>query len=310
MSCKEGRYAQDELSLSHPQSRLNPGTPRGHPRRVRRVDVDLDLPSGRIRARRWGADGAPLLLCIHGLSANLSGFTYLAERLSSRDRQGVAIDLRGRGRSEVTPSGSYGLENHARDILDVAAALGVDEFDLAGWSLGALISMRVALRDGARVRSVTLIDHAGPSDAAALAPIRSGLGRLDAVVPTPDAYLQAIRVVGVIDPWSPFWDAYYTYELEQLPDGSWSPSTSRAAAEEDLNQEWPSDWSDHWRALTMPTVLVRALKPLNGALLVPDHAVEALLATNPAIRVAETPESNHFTCIVDPATLAAIEETL
>ncbi len=274
------------------------------------MDIDLNLPSGRIRARRWGAEGAPLLLCVRGLSANLCGFTDVAEHLASPDRQVVAIDLRGRGRSEITPPGSYGVENHARDILDVATAFGANEFDLAGWSLGALIAMRVALRDGDRLRTVTLIDHAGPADAAALAPIRDGLARLDAVVPAPDAYLEAVRAGGVIDPWSPFWDAYYTYELRQLPDGLWSPSTSRAAAEEDLYQEWPNDWRDHWRALTMPTVLVRAMKPLNGALIVPDRAVEALAATNPAVRVVQTPESNHFTCILDPVTLTAMQEIL
>lgn len=272
------------------------------------MDIDVELPAGRIRARQWGADGAPLLLCVHGLSANLCGFTDLAERLAGSDRRVVAIDLRGRGRSEVTPAGTYGLENHARDVLAVATALGAAEFDLVGWSLGALISMRVALRDGDRLRSVTLIDHTGPVDAAGLAPIRAGLNRLDAVVPTPDAYLRTIRDGGVITPWSPFWDAYYTYELEQLPDGSWHPSTSRAAAEEDLHHGWPRDWSEHWRALTMPTLMVRAMKPLNGALIVPDHAIAALAATNPAVRVVETPESNHFTCIVDPVTVAAIQE--
>lgn len=274
------------------------------------MDFDLSLPSGRIRARRWGAEGAPLLLCIHGLSANLCGFTYLAERLAGPHRQVVAIDLRGRGRSEVTPPGTYGLDNHARDVVDVATTLGADQFDVAGWSLGALISMRVALRDGDRLSSVTLIDHAGPSDAAALVPIRAGLDRLDAVVPTPDAYLQAVRTDGVIDPWSEFWDGYYAYELEQLDDGSWWASTSRAAAEEDLYQDWPSDWSEHWRALTMPTLLVRALKPLNGGLIVPDRAVDGLLAANPAVRVVETPDSNHFTCIVDPVTLGAIDDVL
>lgn len=274
------------------------------------MDVDLNLPSGRLRARKWGADGSPLLLCIHGLSANLSGFTYLAECLAGPDRQVVAIDLRGRGRSQVTAPGSYGLDNHARDIVDVAGELGADRFDLVGWSLGALISMRVALRDGARLRTITLIDHAGPTDAAALAPIRAGLARLDAVVPTPDAYLAAIRAGGVIDPWSPFWDAYYRYELEEQADGSWRPSTSRAAAEEDLNQIWPKDWSGHWRALTMPTVLIRALKRLNGALIVPDHAVVGLLATNPTVGVREIPDSNHFTCMVDPATVRAVEEIL
>jgi pimeloyl-ACP methyl ester carboxylesterase len=272
------------------------------------MDLDLDLPAGRIRARRWGPRGAPLLLCIHGLSANLTAFTYLADHLASRDRQVVSMDLRGRGRSEVTPPGSYGLDNHARDVIEVASALGADKFDLAGWSLGALIVMRVALRDGARLRTVTLIDHAGPSDAAALAPIRAGLARLDAVVPAPEQYIEAVRAAGVVDPWSPFWDAYYSYELERRPDGTWSPSTSRAAAEEDLYQEWPDDWSDHWRALTMPTVLVRATQPLNGALVVPNSAVEGMRAANPAVRVVETPQSNHFTCVVDPITLAAIEQ--
>jgi pimeloyl-ACP methyl ester carboxylesterase len=274
------------------------------------VDFDLSLPSGRIHARRWGAENAPLLLCVHGLSANLCAFAYLAERLAGSDRQVVAIDLRGRGRSEVTPPGTYGLDNHARDILAVATALGADEFDLAGWSLGALISMRVALRDGARLRSVTLIDHAGPSDAAALAPIRDGLARLDFVAPTLDAYLEDVRAAGVVDPWSEFWDAYYTYELKQLDDRSWHSSTSRAAAEEDLYQDWPNDWTNHWQALTMPTLLVRAMRPLNGALIVPDRAVEALVATNPAVRVVETPDSNHFTCMADPVTVMAIEELL
>lgn len=276
-------------------------------RNVRLADFDVDLSSGRVRARRWGTDGAPLLLCVHGLSANLSAFTYLAEQVSGDDRQVVAIDLRGRGRSEVTPPGSYGLDNHADDILDIADALGADEFDLAGWSLGAMVAMRIALRDKARLRSVTLIDHAGPSNPATAVPIRSGLARLDAIVRTPEAHLHAIRGAGVIDRWSPFWDAYYTYELEQLSDGSWSPSTSRAAAEEDLYRLWRNDWNTHWRALTMPTVLVRALRPLNGAIFVPDYVVEQLHAVNPAVKVVDVQGSNHFTCIVDPATLAALK---
>ena len=60
----------------------------------------------------------------------------------------------------------------------------------------------------------------------------------------------------------------------------------------------------------MPTALVRALNPLNGALIVPDRAVAALVATNPKVRVVETPDSNHFTCIVDRLTATAMEEIL
>ncbi|WP_231737621.1 alpha/beta hydrolase [Mycobacterium sp. IS-1742] len=274
------------------------------------MDFDLDLPSGRVRTRSWGADDAPILLCVHGISANLTAFSHLAERLAGPDRRVVAFDLRGRGRSEITPPGSYGLDSHARDVLAVADALGAEAVDLAGWSLGALIAMRVARDHGARVRSLSLIDHIGPAQRAALGPVREGFARLDASVAAPADYLDSVRAAGVVDPWTPFWDEHHTYELAEQPDGTWRPTTSRAAAEEDLYQRWPTDWTDHWRALTMPTVVVRAMRPLGGAVLIGDDAIDALRATNPAIRIVDTPDSNHFTCIVDPRTVEAVESVL
>ncbi|MFS0896354.1 alpha/beta hydrolase [Mycolicibacterium litorale] len=273
------------------------------------MDTDFQLPSGRVRVRSWGADDAPILLCVHGISANLTAFCVLAERLAGPDRRVVAFDLRGRGRSEITPPGTYGLDSHASDVLAVADALGAETVDLAGWSLGALIAMRVARDNGARLRSVALIDHIGPAQAAALAPVRAGFARLDAAVPTPAAYLDGVRSAGVVDRWTPFWEDHHRYELAEQPDGTWRPTTSRAAAEEDLFQRWPTDWTDHWRALTMPTVAIRAIRPLNGAVLISEDAVAAMRSTNPAIRVVDV-DSNHFTCIVDPATVDAVGTAL
>lgn len=270
----------------------------------------MALPSGRVRARRWGAADAPLLLCVHGLSANLTAYDYLGEELASADRQVVAFDLRGCGRSEVTPPGSYGLDDRVDDVLALADALGTQRFDLAGWSLGSLIAMRVALRAGSRLRSVALIDHAGPANKEALGPVRSGLDRLDAVVESPAAYLRLVRSISAIAPWSKFWDDFYSYELQQRPDGSWTPSTSRAAAEEDLRQRWPRDWSEHWRALTMPTVLIRAVGTHYGVPLVPAAAVEELREVNPLVRVVETPDSGHDTCMHDPVTAQAMAALL
>ncbi|OBB62006.1 alpha/beta hydrolase [Mycobacterium sp. 852013-51886_SCH5428379] len=274
------------------------------------TDLDLALPSGRVRVRTWGADEAPLLLCVHGISANLTAFTHLAEQLAGPRRRVAAFDLRGRGRSEVTLAGSYGLDAHTRDVFDVATALGADTFDVAGWSLGALIAMQAAVDDGARLRSVALIDHIGPAQAAALAPVREGFARLEAAVGSPAEYLDSVRAAGVIDHWTSFWDEHYTYELAELPDGMWQPTSSRAAAEEDLFQRWPRDWSDYWRALRMPTVAVRAAKPLNGVALIADDAVHALHTVNPAVRVVDAPDSNHFTCVTDPVTVAAIAQNL
>ena len=79
-------------------------------------DFDIPLGSGRLRVRWWGAADAPAVVCVPGLSANLCGFDRLAERLGGDMLQLVAIDLRGRGRSEVTGAGRYGWRSHARDV--------------------------------------------------------------------------------------------------------------------------------------------------------------------------------------------------
>jgi len=85
-------------------------------------DSDIRLQSGRLRVRRWGAAGARAVVCVPGLSANVCGFDRLAERLAGDTLQLVAVDLRGRGRSEVTGAGTYGWRNHARDVLGFADA--------------------------------------------------------------------------------------------------------------------------------------------------------------------------------------------
>jgi pimeloyl-ACP methyl ester carboxylesterase len=102
-------------------------------------DADIPLASGRLRVRRWGAADAPAVVCVPGLLANLCGFDRLAERLVGDTRQFVAIDLRGRGRSEVTGPGTYGWRHHARDVLGVADAVGAPSFAVIGQSSGAAI---------------------------------------------------------------------------------------------------------------------------------------------------------------------------
>ena len=128
------------------------------------------LPSGRVRARRWGPADAPLLLCVPGLSANVTAFSGLADHLAGDDRQLVAFDLRGCGHSDVTPPGTYGVAGHADDAVAVADALGAAEFDAVGWSMGALILMEVARRHPVDLSRVAVAGlSAGASMAALLA---------------------------------------------------------------------------------------------------------------------------------------------
>ena len=160
-------------------------------------DSDIPLKSGRLRVRRWGAADAPAVVCVPGLSANLCGFDRLAERLAGDTLQFVVIDLRGRGRSEVTGAGTYGWRNHARDVLDVADAVGARSFAIIGQSSGAAIAMTCAHLDPSRVERLVLVDLVGSPDERAAVPVVASVSRLGMVYPSAQAAIALIKQIGI-----------------------------------------------------------------------------------------------------------------
>jgi pimeloyl-ACP methyl ester carboxylesterase len=256
-------------------------------------EFDLDLASGRVHAQRFGEPDAPLVLAVHGLSANMHGFDYLAPLLlADGERQVVAVDLRGRGGSESTAPGTYGLESQARDMFEVATLLGQDRFDWVGWSLGALIGILAARLEPQRIRRLGLIDHGGRSDERAIAAVFAGLNRLDLDVPTADEYVTQVEAVSPIRPFTDFWRRYYAYEFGR---------TSKEACLEDGRDAAGQDWPQAWPYLTMPVALVRSTQPLNGGLVVPDDVAAAFASAVPTLTVTDV-DADHFTVMThEPA---------
>jgi pimeloyl-ACP methyl ester carboxylesterase len=267
---------------------------------------DLQLTSGRVRVSRSGESTAPWVILLHGLSAHLHSFDYLAASLANKNLQLVAVDLRGRGQSEISPAGSYGMEAHARDVLEIADMLGAKQFDLIGWSMGALIGIVVANLAPQRVKKLVLIDHAGKMDASPTEKIIQGLNRLDVVVRQPADYLDAIRLAGTITPWSPFWDHYYQYELGPVA-GGFQPTTDKAACLEDLHDLMKTDFQPLWKNLTMPTLLIRCLKPVSNGFIVPESERDLIRQIAPALTVAEF-DFDHYKIMESAEALHAIEQ--
>ena len=247
---------------------------------------DLSLTSGRVRVSRHGSAQAPLVILVHGLSAHMHSFDTIIEKLADQNLQLVAVDLRGRGRSEITPAGTYGLDAHSRDVLEIASLLGAEQFDLIGWSMGALIGIGIANLAPQRLRRLVLIDHAGKMDAGPVEKIRKGLERLDVIVDRPSTYLDAMRLAGSISPWSSFWDNYYRYELGPYQQG-FKPTTSKMACTEDLNELMRVDFSVLWKNLTMPALLIRCLIPIADGYIVPASERDQLQLAVPSITIAE-----------------------
>lgn len=272
------------------------------------VELTLDLPSGRFRAHSFGPEGGRLTLCVHGLSANSRSFDFLGQELASEDRRVVAIDLRGRGFSEITGPGTYGWHHHARDLLLAATHLGAERFDYLGHSMGAFIGMEVATMAPERVESLVLIDAVGVPEAASLVPILAAVQRLGSVHADADAYVAKVRSLGTIAPWGPVWETHYRYDLIAASGGV-RPRTDHAAVLEDIAYAATQQPRDHWSHLTMRTLLVRSGLPLGTGFIVSAADRAEFLRVAPRGEAVDV-EANHYGVIAHPRTAAAIRSFL
>ena len=280
-------------------------------------EFDLQLPSGRVRAKRHGSKDAPLVVGIPGLSANLVSFDFTGERLAGDDLQLVALDLRGRGLSEVTGPGTYGWINHAADVFAAADALGAAKFSVIGHSMGGAVAMTMARQDGARLEKVVLVDILGAPDVRAAGPIAAAVARLGAVYPSVEGYLELVRAIGTVEPWSEYWERYFRYELKETEGGVTARSNAAAVLEDSafgggaLSFGTDSTIYSLWKYLTMPALLVRAQREILAGFghIVTAEDAERFQREVPAARVVEG-DANHYSGATSEATVAAIKEFL
>jgi pimeloyl-ACP methyl ester carboxylesterase len=109
-------------------------------------------------AYRDMGDGAPVIL-VHGLfsSAYVNWVKFgTAAQLVDAGYRVIMPDLRAHDASEAPQSAEfYGPDVLAEDLEDLVAHLGLDEFDLGGFSLGSRTSVRAVVR-GMRPRRLML----------------------------------------------------------------------------------------------------------------------------------------------------------
>jgi pimeloyl-ACP methyl ester carboxylesterase len=263
---------------------------------------EVPVRHGFLCARRFGTQG-PLAICIPGLSANSRSFDAIAGALD----QAVAVDLRGRGRSTKSPPGTYGWDAHARDVLELAEAMGARTFDLVGHSMGAHVALALVHRWAHRVRRLVLIDSISPPPPPAMEPVRTAVAQLDKEHPSIDAYLELVKRIGTIEPWSDLWEGTFRYDLDISPNGV-RRRTSRDAVMEDLVHIESNDPRALWGSVKMPCLLVRCARPTGGAFFVPrEDAVAFADATGAAVLEVD---ANHYAVMSHPQVAQAIRRFL
>jgi pimeloyl-ACP methyl ester carboxylesterase len=114
----------------------------------------------RVSYYRWGSDDAPIPVTLHhGFAASTEAnwiSTGVVAALLDAGRSVISIDARGHGRSDRPHEAEcYGEARMARDLAGLMNHLGIGEFDLFGYSMGAVVSLIVASED-TRVRRLVV----------------------------------------------------------------------------------------------------------------------------------------------------------
>jgi lipase len=107
----------------------------------------------KLHTREWGTAGAPLVVCLHGVTSHSGRFERLA-----RERLGgyrvVAVDLRGHGHSGWEPP--WDLETHLADLVETVGEPAV----WMGHSFGGRLVAELAAARPDLVERAVLLDPA------------------------------------------------------------------------------------------------------------------------------------------------------
>lgn len=104
--------------------------------------------------------GDPVVL-VHGFGADKESWLLMAWAMS-RGRRVIIPDLPGHGAATTISRRGASARAQAHALLAFLDTLGVNRFHLVGNSMGGGISLRLADEQPERVRSLVLIDSAGP----------------------------------------------------------------------------------------------------------------------------------------------------
>jgi pimeloyl-ACP methyl ester carboxylesterase len=263
--------------------------------------------------RCYGPSAAsPLpVLCLPGLSRNAADFHPLALALSrhaAQPRRVLALDYRGRGRSEWDRDpGNYNPLVELGDVLSVVTALGVGPAIVIGSSRGGILAMMLAALRPTALAGVVLNDIGPVIDPKGLIRIKSYVGKL----PQPKSFEDGAEILRRL------FDAQFpTQSAEQWLAGAhraWEERDGKlvptydvrlARTLEGISPERPLTpmWKEFDALARVPLMVVRGA---NSDVL-SSGTLAAMRERRPDLDVLEVPDQGHTPLLAEPDTLARI----
>jgi pimeloyl-ACP methyl ester carboxylesterase len=254
---------------------------------------------------RPGRAGAPVVVLVHGITANHLSWSMVADRLGEHATL-VAPDLRGRAGSASLP-GPFGMANHALDLLAVLDHIGVRRAILVGHSMGAYAAAAFAVNHDDRLAGLVLVDggvsfatlpEGADIDVVLTALLGPTMKRLSMKFGDVDAWLQYWKAHPSLQNWN---DAIETYVLGDLAgEPPQLRSSCNVAAIRADGTDTLGAGGHFFRRLIRPTPWLRAPRGLLNQVpgLYPDAVAAQICAEVPALRDMRVDDVNHYTIIM------------
>jgi pimeloyl-ACP methyl ester carboxylesterase len=220
----------------------------------------------RLHVREYGARAATTVpvVCLPGLTRTTADFEALAPALAygRPERRVIAIDSRGRGRSEYDRNPqNYNLTVELADVVSVLTALEIGAAVFVGSSRGGLLSMLLAVAHPNALAGVILHDIGPVIEPKGFARIKSYVGKL----PQPGSFAEGAEILRRLfdaqfpkltdDQW--LTAAHHTWKAEN---GKLKPTyderLAQTLAEVDIERPLPPMWNEFDALVRVPVLVI------------------------------------------------------
>jgi pimeloyl-ACP methyl ester carboxylesterase len=264
-----------------------------------------------VRAYGTRASSALPVVCLPGLARTAADFEGLAPVLSSdRERLVLALDYRGRGKSDYDRNpANYNLQVELADLLAVLTALGIGRAAFIGTSRGGILTMLLAVARPTAIAGCVLNDIGPVIEPGGLMRIKGYVGKLPQPASFPDAADILQRLFGSHFPkwgdaeWFSF--ARRTFrEANGRIVADYDARLATALAGLTAERPLPPLWKEFDALARVPVMVVRGA---NSDIL-SQATVEAMRERRSSMDVVEVADEGHAPRVSEPPTVSRIAE--
>jgi esterase len=245
----------------------------------------------------WGGSGHPILF-LHG--GGLTAHTWDVMAVNLRDRfRCIALDQRGHGDSEWSPTVDYGVETQVKDVEGFIGTLGLEQPILVGQSMGGLNSIAYGSRHSDKVKALVVVDVGPEINPAGTQKIREYASTPEQS--SPAAFLErAVKFNPLRDPAVLQRSLYYN--LRELPNGNWSLKHDQRRSSDEANRRATAQrerLANEVVKISCPTLIIRGAK----SEVLTDEAAERFARSLPKARWVRIENAGHNVQGDNPAAL-------